>query len=476
MGLADRVRARTKLSFGGGQGFVQPPFWAVPDQLWDPTPLDGSERTDSTFESLVNGAFKSSGVVAGVIERRAQVFSQGRFMFTQYRNGVPSDPFAKPTLRLLERPWPKAGTGDLLKRCEYDVSLSGNAFWVVCDAAGRLGAAATGADRRLVRLRPDWCSFMVRAESGNPFGPDAVVLSLVFEVPPHGAVPRQRWLFLPNEFAHYAPIPDPIARFRGMSWLTPILTEIDADVAATRHKARFFANGATFSRAIKFDRDSDMEAVKRFRERYKQAHVGVDNAYQTLFLVPGADVVPLSTDFGQLDLKVTQGAGETRVCMAGGVPPAIAGASEGLAGSTLNAGNFQATRRLFVDTTIRDLWNIVATSFEPLIVMPNTDGAALIIDDRFVPFMRDDAKDAAERLQLESAIIAQLTREGFEVPSVIAAVRNRDWTLLKHTGLISVQLHDPSQPPQQPPPTDSNGNGMMTPQMLAAMNGGNNGS
>jgi hypothetical protein len=29
--------------------------------------------------------------------------------------------------------------------------------------------------------------------------------------------------------AHWSPIPDPLANFRGMSWLTPVLREIDAD-------------------------------------------------------------------------------------------------------------------------------------------------------------------------------------------------------------------------------------------------------
>jgi hypothetical protein len=38
--------------------------------------------------------------------------------------------------------------------------------------------------------------------------------------------------------AHFAPIIDPLADFRGMSWLTPILREIQADQAMTRHQRR----------------------------------------------------------------------------------------------------------------------------------------------------------------------------------------------------------------------------------------------
>jgi len=484
--LLDRVTARAKaLSFGGGQGFSQPPFWTFPDdQPWSGT-TPNEEGIEGSFASYIQEGLKRSSPVAGVIERRAQVFGQGRFMWQRTSNGIPGDPFGSKGLQLLERPWPKGSTGELLKRCEYDASLAGNSYWTIADDTGNLGnAARRSASVRFVRMRADWCKLLVDAPSGNVFGPDAVVVGLQFTVPMSvSGGETRRWIFLPNEFAHYAPIPDPIARFRGMSWLTPVLLEIDADVAATRHKAKFFENGATFARAIKFDTESDPAAVKRFRERYNDGHQGSDNAYKTLFLVPGADVVPLSTDFGQLDLKVTQGAGETRICVAAGVPPSIAGVSEGLAGSTLNAGNFQAARRLFIDTTVRDLWSIVASSFESLVDtsgLPSPDpGRRLIIDERFVPFNREDAAIQATTMQVEATMIQGLIKEGFTADSVVAAVRNRDWTLLKHTGMVSVQLHSPNESASMQQST--NGNGQMTQQqmqdMMASMNGGqSNGS
>jgi hypothetical protein len=51
-------------------------------------------------------------------------------------------------------------------------------------------------------------------------------------------------LLLPEQVAHFAPIPDPLAKYRGMSWLTPILNEIAADESASTHKRLFFENGA----------------------------------------------------------------------------------------------------------------------------------------------------------------------------------------------------------------------------------------
>jgi hypothetical protein len=46
--------------------------------------------------------------------------------------------------------------------------------------------------------------------------------------------------------------------------------------------------------------------------------------------------------------------------------------------------------------------------------------------------------------------IQTLVNAGFEPDSVIAAVAARDMTLLKHTGLLSVQLQDPTAEPPAP--------------------------
>jgi hypothetical protein len=310
-------------------------------------------------------------------------------------------------------------------------------------------------------MRPDWCRLIIDAPSGNPYGPDHRVVGLIYETPMRlGAFEETSWLLMPDEFVHYSPIPDPTARFRGMSWLTPILEEVQADVNATKHKGKIFTNGASYTRAIKFDRDTEPDAFERFKARYNEAHRGVEKAYGTLFLLPGADVVPVSMDMQQLDFKVTQGAGETRICVAAGVPAPIAGVSEGLAGSALNAGNLGTLRRLFVDTTVRDLWNKVAPSLAQMVKPPTgRQGAVLIVDDRYIPFLREDAKDRADTQAVEATIITSLVREGFTPEAAISAVRNNDWKLLRHTGMLSVQLHTPGEQsmPQPMPLNGANG-------------------
>jgi len=90
-------------------------------------------------------------------------------------------------------------------------------------------------------------------------------------------------------------------------------------------------------------------------------------------------------------------------------------------------------------------------------------GASLWYDAR-IPFMREDAGDIAAIQSQEATVIATLIREGFTAESVVLAVKNNDWTLLKHSGLMSVQLQPPGTEP--PPaglpalvPAGANGNG-----------------
>jgi hypothetical protein len=168
-------------------------------------------------------------------------------------------------------------------------------------------------------------------------------------------------------------------------------------------------------------------------------HKGSDNAYKTLYTGGGADVTVVGADMKQLDFKVTQGAGESRIAAAGGIHPAIAGLSEGLQGSSLNAGNFGAARRLVADATMRPLWRNAAGSLEVLV--PPPANGRLWYDDRDVAFLREDAKDAAEITQIQATTIGGLVKDGFTRDSAKAAVLAQNMDLLEADPLwVSVQL------------------------------------
>jgi hypothetical protein len=178
-------------------------------------------------------------------------------------------------------------------------------------------------------------------------------------------------------------------------------------------------------------------------------HAGVRNAYKTLYLAAGADATVVGSDLKQLDFKNTQGAGETRISMLSRVHPVILGASEGLAGSSLNAGNFGAARRMWADSWIYPTLQDVAAALAPLIRVPGD--AELWTTTTDMPILREDAKDAAEIEATKASTINTLITAGFTPESSVSAVDVGDMKLLVHSGMVSVQL----QPPGEPPPGES---------------------
>ena len=439
--LLDRVNSAAR---GGQKSWTpEPPFWQS-DQLrfpWLVAATAEREPIENDFVGYVEGAYKRNGVVFGAIDRRQQVFSQGRFQWRNWVNGIPSEFYGSAELALLEKPWPNGTTGELLAHMEYDASLAGNFYCTTVDDAGRIGRSATGPGRRIARMRPDWAQLVIGTpeKDGNPFGVTARVVALSYLPRLSGTTSstasNEELLLLPDEFVHYSPKPDPTARFRGMSWLTPIITEIMADKAATAHKLAYFENGAVPGLVVKGLTAQTKEKFDELVDMMEERHAGSSNAYRSLYLTAGADATVVGSDLAGLDYKVVQGGGETRLAVAGGVPAVILGISEGLAGSSLNAGNFMAARRLFVDTTIQDLWNKAAPSLAKLLTPPHP-GAELAIDGRWIPFLRENEKDRAD-------IQSTLLDAGWTPESVVKAIAGSDWKLLVHSGLFSVQLQKP---------------------------------
>lgn len=466
MALLERVAAERKhsLTFGGGQGFSEPPFWSL-DRMqnlggWVSTMTPDRERIENDFEGYVEGAYKADGIVFACILARQLAFSEARFQWRQLRNGRPGDLFGNAELGLLEEPWPGGTTGELLARMEGISSLAGNHYATIADDNGRLGRAATGPGRRIAEMRPDRVTIIISSASGDPYALDARPVGYLFEPLSSilsGQAASDTPLLLPSEVSHYSPIPDPIARFRGMSWLTPVLREVMADRAATTHKLKFFENGATLSTIASLPKETSVDAFRDFVAEFKASHQGTDNAYKTLFLGGGADVTTVGADLRQLDFKSTQGASETRIAAAARVHPVILGISEGLAGSSLNAGNYGQARRNFADGTMRPLWRIASASLQRLLTRPT--GAHLWYDDRDIAFLREDRGDLAEIQNKEAQTIRQLVDAGWEPDSVRKAVVAGDWSLLRHTNLYSVQLQPPM--PERPalPAPSTNGNG-----------------
>jgi hypothetical protein len=396
------------------------------------------EEISGDFAGLVSRCYQSNAIVFAVEQARVNLFTEARFQWQTLRAGRPGDFFGNESLRILERPWPGGTTGDLLKYMLLDADFAGISF---------VGRPDGLRGQRLVRLRPDWVSIALGSQNAETQAGDvdAEFLGVVYH--PGGRYSGRPPVMLSaadNQVAYFAPTGDPLRQLSGMPWLWPIIAEVMGDQAMTEHKLKFHEHGATPSLVVTTNL-SDLTKLREWIALFEQNHEGTRNAYRSLYLGSAMDAKVLGSNMQQIDFAKVQGAGEVRIANAGGVPATVVGLSEGLAGSSLNAGNFGSAFRRFADLTMSPAWRNACGSLEQIV--PPPPGARLWYDTRDIPALKDDIKSAAEVQALQSTAIRTLTDGGYDAPSVVDAIVSGDLKRLTHTGLLSVQLNPPNTTP-----------------------------
>lgn len=393
------------------------------------------ESVDEHFEGLVQGVYRSNGIVFACEMWRLRLFSQMRFQFQQLRGGQPGALFGTAALAPLEQPEPGRVTSDLLDRMLLEADFAGTSFIVT-----RGG--------RIKTLRPDWCAILIGSASStprtdiSPHDVDAEYVGIVYKPGGFGSQEPPE-VYRAEEARYFAPTPDPLARYRGMPWMVPVLREIMGHSAATAHKLSFFENAATPNVIVTLDPKISLEMAREWIDLFEQEHKGVLNAYRTAYLGGGASGEVVGKDFQQMDFRAVQGASEVAIAVASGMHPVVVGLSEALQGAALNAGNFTAARRLVSDGVLGDLWERAAGALAPLVAVP--PGSRLWYDDRHIPFLAEDRKDAAEVVAKKAQSARTMVDGGWVPDAVIDYIATGDITRLigQHTGFLPVQLQSP---------------------------------
>jgi phage portal protein BeeE len=408
-------------------------------------------------------AYGGNAIVFGAILARLMLFSEATFAFQDVTDrhlfgGYETDgrTLGARLLRKLENPWPNGTTGELLARMIQDVDLAGNAY--VRDAGSQL-----------VRLRPDWVTIvseLVPDDMGRPF---RKVIGYHYEPPQTGPDEGPPATFDVDEVAHWSPIPDPWANFRGMSWLTPVLREVAADQAMTTHKIRYLENAASPNLLVKYSQKLGKDTVGRIQDAIESRHGGVHNAFRTMVLDEGADVSVIGNSFEQMSFSTVQAAGENRILIASGVPGIVIGSKEGLMAATYS--NYEQAMRRFADVTMRPLWRSACAALQQLI--PPPAGSRLWFDVSDIAALRQGEKERADTLLVQAQSISEFVKFGYDPESAVEAVASSNLSLLRHPGpplQIMTEVPKGSPPPAQLPDAQQlNGDVIEKPQMNGAV-------
>ncbi|MGB7588383.1 MAG: phage portal protein [Solirubrobacterales bacterium] len=384
------------------------------------------------FLGYVDQAFKASPLIFSCVNFRMQVFAQMSFKYRRMREGMPGGLFGTADLAPLE---PSTA---ILARASQDVDLSGNAFFV------------RGPEP--LHLRPDWVTLVwgsTKRPQAGLWDVDAKLLGYIYHPGGRGSGARAVQ-YDPDQVAHYMPIPDPTGPW-GMSWIQPLVSEIQADQAMLTHKQQFFEQGAQPNLVVTIGGNLDPDEFKKWVELFEGKYSGPEGL-KTMYFGEGSKAEALGADLKSVEFSAVQSGGEARITSAAGIQPLLVGLQPGLESATFsNAGQ---VRRLTADTTFRYLWESACEAFSTLVPVPSD--AQLWYDEGDIPFLSPDVTETAEARGKDAETISKLFMAGFEADSIVEAVTSGDFSKLKHEGRASVQTlpnGKPTSPPVIPAPS-----------------------
>jgi phage portal protein BeeE len=387
-----------------------------------------AERVVSSYDQYAQNALGGNAAVFGVAQARLALFSEARLRWRDLKSKRLSYTDA---LDILERPWPNGHTGELLARMEQDVTLAGNAYVRNCGG-------------RLERLRPDWVTIVSEVVTDALGHQVREVIGYIYD--PIGDPDRDIDFYLVGEVAHWSPIPDPMANWRGMSWLTPCLREINSDLAMTTHREHFFRNAATPNIVIRYQGKLTPDRKTGLRDAIAARHAGPEKAGGTLVLDEGADLTIVGSNLRDVQFGELQAAGENRIAVAGGVPAIVAGLKEGLDSAAWSM--YRQAMRRFADVTMRPQWRSACAALARIVTVP--DGQELWFDVSDIAALQEGEAEAATTFAAKAQTASTLLTAGYTPESVALAVEAGDLALLVHTGMYSVQLTQPGTDPTPP--------------------------
>ena len=367
----------------------------------------GKETTPAGFVRQVRQTYRQAGPVFACID--AQMWLAAEVLF-KYQSMIDGKLTGNTDLKILEHPWPTGTTGDLVSRMIQDAATAGQSYI-------RRADPEDGGDSQLVRMRPEAVTIVseeVRDSGGRTFRRK---VGYIEDLAGLGA-PEDPQFFSTDEVAHFAPIPDPDAMWRGMSWLTAIMKEVSADTALTEYRFSHLKRGAMPGLVLKYSRRLSEPMVERMKRRIAALYEGPENAGGTLVLDEGADAAALGSTLQQLQVDVVAAVGERRLCSAAGVPLEIVG---------LKDGPYETAIRRMADLWARPHWRMMCGCLEHLIPTANDSaGLRLWYDVSGIAALREGELARGQTTLVKAQAVASFVLAGFTRESAIAAAESGD--------------------------------------------------
>jgi HK97 family phage portal protein len=207
--------------------------------------------------------------------------------------------------------------------------------------------------------------------------------------------PSKAAIKVPKEDLIFLRFRDPENPDRGLSPLSAAAREADTDNDATDYRKGILKNGGTPPGVLSTDLEPSAVEREEWATKWARSYSGARNAGKTPVLGGGLKYQKTGANPDEMALPEITGLSETRICMAIGVPPIVAGAKSGLERSTYS--NYGQARRSMYEDTVSPLWRYLGDELTAGLTELG-DARRGGFDTSKVPALQEDADKKAERI------------------------------------------------------------------------------
>lgn len=232
---------------------------------------------------------------------------------------------------------------------------------------------------------------------------------------------------------------------RGMSPIDEAAQTLGVAMAAQKHSARFYRNGALMSTIVKVPGEMSEEDALQLREAFQGAHSG-DNVFKVGVLTGGAEAVTLGVTPEQAQFLETIRFHVVEVCRLFRVPPMLVGVNE--PGAVSYASSQEAVKAFHVNT-LAPLLSVIQQGYSRL----TPPGTYLAFDTKGLLRADPEQRYQAYAVGLEKGFVSRNEVRGWEELPPIKGDGGDLFTVQAQM----VDLEQIANPPEPPPAPEGGG-------------------
>ncbi len=339
--------------------------------------VSGNEAlwTDWTIAKAVNEGFQVCGWVYKAISLISRNASSVPFAVRNKDNEIEWD---HPLTVLLLNPHPVLNRVQFFELLTQWLQLAGNAYLKIADDSKEI--------RELWPVSPDRIA-PIESKDNSLFVDGYETLN------DNGSMQRND-KFTTDNVIHLS-LMNPAQPLVGISPLQAVAKSVDADVAQQDWNTSAMQNRGVVEGVFTFKKDLDKKQADSILQRIINKFAGKSNARKPLVLGSEAQYTRLSLTVAEMDFLNSRKFNRDEIFAIFGVPPQLAGSMEA---STFN--NFSTSMRIFWESTIIPLLNLMATQFTSSFADRLDNGRYISYDLSDVAAIRENETEKATTSKL----------------------------------------------------------------------------